>query len=258
MSKLDDARKIANTYLDEVVATVEIRLSYTKVLIPSSGVLLGNQGVAYLKPELQRALKYSDVQPNATYKPLVVQVCGIFENYVRSVTQAIIEDKFETAESYWDLSQAFRNDHITHAANVLTHLKKGHVMGAPYTFDILLRNLGKGLDGQKGYKLNPEIFTKLMGNPTATRLEGLFESLSLPAPFSDDLGQSVDLQHFFKEKARRRVAKLARDMIDEKIDLRNKIVHGDLTLVVDLADIEETVGFFRALISGLDELAQAQ
>jgi hypothetical protein len=256
MSKLDDAKNVANTYLDEVVATVEIRQSFTKVLIPSSGTLLGNQSVAYLKPELQKALKHRHAQPNATYKPLVVQVCGIFESYVRSVTQAVIEDRFETAESYWDLSEAFRNDHITHAANVLAHLKKGHVMGAAYRFDDLLLNLGKGLGGQKGYKLNPEIFTKLMGNPTAKRLEGLFSTLSLPEPFSDDLGKSLDLQNFFNERAKRRVAKLARDTIDEKIDLRNKIVHGDLTLVVDLTDIEETVSFFRALISGLHELVQ--
>jgi len=256
MSKLDDAQKLANIYLDEVVDTIEIRQTYTNILLPMSGILMGGLHDAGSKALVQKALKLKDTEANATFKPLVVHVCGIFENYIRSVTQAVIEDRFETAESYWDLDQGFRNDHITHAAHVLGHVKKGHVMGAPYPFDVLLRNLGNGLGGKKGYKLNPEIFTKLMGNPTATRLEALFSSLSLPEPFSDDLGQNTQLQTFFNDKTRKRVAGSARKMLDEKIDLRNDIVHGDLTRVVDQTAIEQTVGFFRSLIAGLNQLVQ--
>lgn len=258
MSKLNDAKKLADNYLDEVEATIEIRQTYTNVFVPMSGILMGALGGdRESRARVQRALKFSHVEADAAFKPLVVQVCGIFESYVRSVTQAVIEDRFETADSYWDLSEGFRNDHITHAARVLGHLKKGDVMGAPYPFDALLRNLGKGLSGQKGYKLNPEVFTKLMGNPTSARLEDLFASLSLPKPFSDELGQFKALQDFFNEKTRRRVATNARTMLDAKLDLRNDIVHGDLTRVVDQTEIEQTLGFFRALIAGFDQLLQA-
>ena len=48
-------------------------------------------------------------------------------------------------------------------------MKSGNILGVAYNFDNLLTNLGKGLSGQKGYKLNPEVYTKLMGNCTAEK-----------------------------------------------------------------------------------------
>lgn len=129
-------------------------------------------------------------------------------------------------------------------------------MGAPYNFDYLLENLGKGLSGQKGYKLNPEIYTKLMGNCTAERLEKLFSALMLPEPFAETLGQNADLKAYFRDKIKGRVAVNARDRLDKALRLRNEIVHGDLTRAVDLTELHDTLAFFRALISGLDQLVR--
>lgn len=253
MSKLDDAKSVADSYLDEVVSTVEIRQAYTNIVVGMGGTIMGALQDQPSKSLVQRALRHSRTEASAVYRPLMVQVCSIFENYVRSLATAIIEERFETLELYENLSEGFRNDHITHAARVLMHVKKGHVMGSPYPFNVLLHNLGHGISGQKGYKLNPEIFTKLMGNPTSARLCELFETLALPPPFSDSLGQNAGLQAFFNERTRRRVAESAEKLLDQKLGRRNDIVHGDLTLVVDQTEIEQTLGFFRALIAALDQ-----
>lgn len=257
MSKLDAAKSLANSYLDEIDATIEIRQSYNNIVVAQARVLIG--ALAHDKAAqgvVQRALRHKTVDPSTLYKSLMVQINGVFENYVRSLVKAIVEDRFETVERYTRLDQGFRNNHITHAARVLTYVKAGSVMGVAYNFDDLLTNLGKGLSGQKGYKLNPEVYTKLMGNCRAERLEKLFEAISLPKPFSDVLGQNAQIKAHFKDKTKGRVATRARSKLDSQITLRNDIVHGDLTRAVDLNELQDTLGYFRALISGLDELVR--
>ncbi len=258
MFKLDAAKSLANSYLDEVDAMIEIRQSYNSIVVAQAGVLIG--ALAHDKPALdavQRALKYKTVEASTLYKPLMVQINGVFENYIRSLVKAIVEDRFESVELYTSLEQKFRNNHIAHAARVLMHVKAGSVMGVVYNFDNLLSNLGKGLSGQKGYKLNPEVYTKLMGNCTAERLEKLFEAISLPEPFADTLGRNAQIKAHFSDKKKGRVATRARSKLDDQINLRNEIVHGDLTRTVDMTELQDTLGYFRSLISGLDELVQA-
>ncbi len=257
MSKLDDAKKLADFYLDEVNATIEIRQTYNSIVVGMNGPLVGlYKDNKYYKGIILDALKYKAVDPSALYRPLVVQLHGIFENYIRSVVKAVVEEKFETVAVYADLEEMFRKDHVTHAARILMHWKEGSIQGLTYPFELLLKNLGLGLSGSKGYKLNPEIFTKFMGNPTSGRLEKLFASLSLPEPFSDKLGQNGALKEYFTERAKGRVSERARETLDEKIDLRNDIVHGDLTRAVDLTELQDTLSYFRSLIAALDQLVR--
>jgi hypothetical protein len=257
MSKLDAAKSLADAYLDEIEATIEIRQSYTNIVVGMAGYLMGALGQdTAAKSTVQKALKHKAADPNALYKSLIVQVNGVFENYIRSVTKAIVEERYEAVELYENLEKGFRNDHIAHAARVLTYVKTGSVMGVAYNFDDLLANLGKGLSGQKGYKLNSEIYTKLMGNCTAERVEKLFSALALPEPFSDTLGQNAQLKVYFADRAKGRVAERAREKLDDQLNLRNDIVHGDLTRTVDLTGLQDTLGYFRALIAGLDELVR--
>lgn len=257
MAKLDEAKALAYSYFDEVEATIEIRQSYNSIIISQASTLfLAFASDSTAKQNLNRALKHKSSDPSALYKPLIVQIHGIFENYTKSMVKAIIEDRFETVERYSCLNKEFRNHHISYAANVLKHLKTGTLNGASYNFESLLSNLGKSLTDQKSFKLNSEIYTKLMGNCTPERLEALFKSLSLPDLFSDKLGQNTDLKKFFNESAKGRVAQRSKDQLKEAINFRNEIVHGELTRAVSLDDLKETLAFFRALISAIDQLVR--
>lgn len=258
MSKLGDAKNIADLYLDEILATLEIRNSYNSIILTHTQAIFG--ALAHdstAKAALSAALKHKTADPSALYKPLLVQVNGVFENYIRSMVSAIIEDRFETADNYPSLDAVFRIEHIMHAARVLTHIKAGNILGSPYNFDVLLANLGKGLSGQAGYKLNPEIYTKLMGNCTPDRLEGLCKALALPEPFSDALGKNTQIKAHFEDKTKGRVAVRAREKLEKQIDLRNDIVHGVLTRSVNIDELRDSLDFFRALIAAFDQLVQA-
>ena len=231
MSKLDDAKSVADSYLSEVDATIEIRQAYNSIVIGMSGTLMGvYKDSKYHQNVIKEALRYKTVDPSTLYRPLVVQVHGVFEHYIRSIVDAVIEDRFESMASYNDLEEGFRKEHINYAARVLVHWKEGNVMGLPYPFEVLLHNIGAGLSGASNYKLNSEIFTKFMGNPTPARLEKLFRSLSLPEPFSDDLGQNTGLRDHFGDKTKGRVAVRAKEKLERQVDFRNDIVHGNIFL----------------------------
>ena len=254
-NEITQAKELADTYLDEIIANIEIRKAYNNIIVsqaPSIYSAVGDN--KHARENLQLALKYKATDPSSLYKPLVVQINGIFENYIRTLVKAVIEERYEKARTYSCLNENFRRNHISYAAKVLSQIKTGAIMGVAYNFDTLLGNLGKSLSEQEGFKLNPEIYTILMGNCTSTRIEDLFDALELPKPFSDDLGKNKDLQAHFSEKTKGRVAKRSSEMLDKQIDLRNDIVHGNLTRSVDLSELNESINFFRALISGLDEL----
>lgn len=255
--ELINAKNIAFTYLDEINGNIEIRKAYSSVIVSQSSVIFGAiGGDRYARDCLTAALKYKETDPNSFYKPLIVQINGIFENYIRSLVKIVIEEKFETVENYSCLKSGFRNNHISYAAKILSLIKSGSVMGAAYNFDVLLKNLGNSLSGQKGFKLNHEIYTILMGNCTSARITDLFDAISLPNPFSDDLGKNLQLKSYFEDKAKGRVAIRAYETLDKKIDLRNEIVHGNLIRTVNLSELEESMKFFRAMISALDELVR--
>lgn len=255
MSEITQAKELAGSYLDEIVANIEIRKAYNNIIVsqaPSIFAAIGSD--KYATESLKFALKYKATDPSSFYKPLIVQINGIFENYIRSIVKAVITERYETAESYSNLNEYFRHNHITYAAKVLSHIKSGAIMGTAYNFDTLVQNLGKSFSDQKGFKLNPEVYTILMGNCTAARIADLFAALELPAPFEEDLGKSKALQSYFSEKAKGRIAKRASEALDKQIDLRNDIVHGNLTRSINLSELTESVDFFRALISALDEI----
>lgn len=259
MSDLDLAKKIASDYLDEIEANISIRLSYNSILVAKAQTFFyafKDDKKAF--EELKSVLKHKTVDTGSFFKPLVVQVNGVFENYIRSLVKAVVEERYEVAPNYQALDVGFRNDHLAHVAKILIGIKSGAVMGVAYNFDNLLTNLGKSLSGSSGFKLNHEVYTRVMGNCTSARLTDLFLSLSLPDPFSEALGQNLKLKNYFADRTKGRVADRAKEELDKQISLRNDIVHGDLTRSVDLNELNEAIGFFRALICSLHDLVDVK
>ncbi|MBI1196519.1 MAG: hypothetical protein GC203_01500 [Phenylobacterium sp.] len=257
MSKLGDAKSIANHYIDEISSMIEIRAAYSNIVVGRAGQLFQTfKDDERAKGALEIALRHKTVDAAAFYRPLIVQLNGVFERYIRDLVRAVIEDRFETAKSYQALKRTFRNSHVYHASRILYYIKTGSIMGSAYNFDSLLDNLGINLSGSAPIKLNAEIYTKIMGNCTSDRLKSLFVDLELPDPFGDRLGKNAQLKAYFADKAKGRVAERASEELDRQIDLRNNIVHGEMTLSVDLAQLNDSLAYFRALIDGLDELVR--
>ncbi|MBS4051232.1 MAG: hypothetical protein KGZ69_08515 [Methylomonas sp.] len=256
MASLESAKTTAENYLEEILSTIQIRQSYHDIVVSQSGVLFSafaHDSVA--KGKLKEALKYKGTDANSLYMALVVQANGVFEQYIRAFTSAVLDVRRSACTKYSELDEKLRYEHIVCSARVLSFLKKGNVNGQEFNFDQLISHLGVCFSDEPDFYLGGEVFTILLGNCTPSRLEGLFESLGLPVPFSDLIGENAKLKKRIKETKRAKVAKMAREELERLINLRNTIVHGDLRPTVTLTEVTESVEFFFALIDAFDTLA---
>lgn len=257
MSKLDDLKSLTDQYFDEIDATLHVRHSYNSVIVGLSADIFGAVSEnRTAKEALSLALKYKSTDPSVLYRSLFVQIHSIFEHYIQNLTAIVIHDQFGSLEKFGDVSDDFRKEYFFHAAKLLTYIKSGNVKGVAYNFDALISNFGEVISNQVKYKLNPEVFTKLMGNCTPDRLESLFKSLMLPEPFSDRLGSNLAVKKYFADSAKGRVSSRCRERLSKEIDLRNEIIHGGLTRAISLGELNDGLSYFRALVAGLTELVE--
>jgi hypothetical protein len=255
MTKLEDGKAHAESYLAELRDTAEIRSLFSEILVGRNGQLKGAfTDEPFMKDRLDVAVNLKTTDPGALYRGLLVQAVTAFEHSVRLLITAAVEIKASKTKKYSALPEKLRNQHAYHAGQVLTHMKEGHLYGQSFPFDLLLKNLGDCFSDKDSYSLMPEVFTLLMGNATSTRLENLFEKLDLPPPFDPGVGDTSAIKRDRKEARKAEAAKLAKSQLDQLIKRRNTIVHGDLTVTVEPSDFTEAIDFFEAMIEALYEV----
>lgn len=258
MNLLQRAKSRAGMQIEEARSTARIRRAYTSILVSNAQSLypvFQHQQQAQL---LKEALKDKDTDASMLLRGLLLQLNGVFENFVRLLCTAIVETRTARAGSYSALDEHFRTEHLHHSATILTHQREGDVRGLKYDFAALETNLAKCLLDTNDFKVQPDVFTLTMGNCTSTRLTVLFKSLSLEDPFSDTLGQNTQLREWAQDRSNRRVSKAAKVALDDNISLRNDIAHGNLTKTVSDTEFESCAEFYGALIGALSEKVSAE
>ena len=253
MSSVQNALKIAHMQIEEAEATVRISNAYRTIIVSHAQSLYeifddtGHQEI------LERALADKSTDTSMLFRGLIVQMIGVFENFIRSLCEAIVKKKSIDAGAYSVLDEKIRNEYVCHSARILTHLKEGGINGRKYDFLTLQVNVANCILDTKDFNVQSDVFTLLMGNCTPSRLVGLFQSLSLPDPFNDSLGEHPGLQKYAKSKSKRKVAKFAKSTLDKYMTLRNDIAHGKLTISVSKAEFEDCTMFFKTLTEALSQ-----
>ncbi len=252
MRAIDRAKVTADNYLAEIENTAQIREAYRDFLVPNAQALFGfyeqDKGT---KSRLAAALKLKNTDESTLYRSLVVQVNGVFEQYIRSLVAAVVRTRVESEERYSNFDEHFRNQHAIHAAKVLGHIGSGSVNGQSFNFPNLLDSLGKCFLDRSDFSVNPSVFTILLGNCRPDRIKKIFEILDLPDPFSEQIGVSKALKACLNEPRKAKVGILAEETLGDQLNLRNNIVHGDLSLSVSKLEFEQTLAFYSALIEAL-------
>ena len=257
MAGLGSAKTTATLYLDEIGATLAIRKAYNEIIVTRQGALFpAFQHDPQGKASLLQALKAKSVDESALNRGLVIQANSVFEMFIRSLTAAVTDHISASVQPFSNTEKKFQNQFLAHAGRVMHHIPAGNVSGQSFDFQALLDSVRACIANEVPYQIYSSAFSVLMGNCTPDKIEKLFGILGLAEPFSDDLGRSADLQRVLNERTHRRVAKLARDTLREQIDLRNDIVHGQLSRVVSAADVEQSVSFFRALMVALSDMVE--
>lgn len=246
----------AVTQIEDMQATARIWRCYSDLLVNRSSILYPAFKNEPEKSLYRNALKDSRTDSSALYRGLVIQLNSILEGYIRGLVGVFVDEKCRVATNYEELDKNLRLEHIVSSAKILTFLKAGNINGIRHDFDLTQKNLANCLLGSSDYKLNKEVFTLLMGNCTPDRVENLFASLGLDAPFDDSLGDSKLLQKWAGDTKRRRVAVAAKDELSRQISMRNEIVHGNVSKALNQTDFDAAAEFFLALIDGLNEIAK--
>lgn len=257
MADTSNSKAVSDSYFDEIEAAIEIRSSYKSIVIANSQLLLSafSEDPAR-KQTVLNALRHKESDASALYKALIVQTNGIFEYFIKTFAMEIVSRKFSTTSSYEDLSETFKKQYVSHVAAILVYIKEGSVKGSPYNFDELLENFVKIISKEKQYNSQFDVFTRLMGNCTSDRLKKLFEVLEVGDIFGHQIGIYPKLSIFFSEKSNAKVAKQAKEKLDEQIDLRNDIVHGNLTLSISIDTLRDSLNFFRDFVDDLYNIAK--
>jgi hypothetical protein len=255
MSSLSIAEQTAIAHIDEILANVRIRQSFTDIVVKHAAYLYGAYGDAKLSAALEKTLKDRDADPSPMFRGLIIQLNAVFEGFIRALVGAALDEKRAAARVYGDLDEEVRREHIHRSATILTNAKAGHLKGLHYDFATLQANLGACLTNAEGFSLNNEIFTLLMGNCTPTKIDGLFQDIGLSSPFGDALGDDAGLKTWANQKAKRQVVKRAREELEQQLALRNDIAHGNITKPITQTELIASAQFFRALIHALAKQA---
>jgi len=148
------------------------------------------------------------------------------------------------------LPDAFRQQYIVRASQVLANVGSGSVKGIPYNFSALQRNMGVCFADAARPPLDGDVFTILMGNPTWGRLESLLASLGIDKPFDQNFGSNAYIRSWGKTGWRNSLSD-AKAKLDALMNQRNLIVHAAQPVTIVEQDIIDACDFFEAIAGGL-------
>ena len=259
MSLVNRVKSIANVRIDEVDATIRFSTASKSIIVSNAAMLYSVFPMDPQRQILKTALNdHRKTDGSMLLRGLIVQLNGVFQNFVRSLCVAVVENKSAKASTYSSIDEQLRKEYLHRSAVILTHRKNGKVNGLAFDFDTLQTNLAKCLLDKSDYKIQSDVFTLLMGNCDSARLIDLFRALSLGDPFGDDLGRNQKLKAWAKDSSARKVSNKAKSQLDDNISLRNEMAHGNLTKAVSESDVKSCAEFFRALIDALSEKVTAE
>ena len=208
MSSVQSALRIARMQIEEAEATARINNAYKTIIVSHTQTLCEIFDDIGRREMLDRALADKHTDTSMLFRGLLVQMIGVFENFIRSLCEAVVKKKSDDVDRYSALDEKIRREHIWHSAKILTYLKEGNVKGIQYDFEGLQVSLANCILDVKNFNVQSDVFTLLMGNCTPSRLVGLFQSLSLPDPFNDSLGEHLGLQKYAKSKSKPKSGKI--------------------------------------------------
>ncbi len=258
MDAIERARSTAQSQIDEILTNAQIRQCFTNFFVANALEIYAYDNMrTEVKTELIKILKYKASDPAATYRGLLLQLNGTFELFVRHLVSAVLQDHSSKVKKYSELSDTVKNAHAVCSGAILAKMHDGTINGVKYNFDSLQRNLGECFQDVRGFHLNTDAFTLLIGNCTPARLEKLFQTVGLSPPFDDATGKNKAVRKWANGARAREAASGAAKELGLQLGKRNEIAHGSNALTVLPADVENAAVFYSALADAFVEKARA-
>jgi hypothetical protein len=179
------------------------------------------------------------------YKSLIISLYGIVENYSEKFIIKYLEVISSSITEYSNLKDIIKNQNIQNSATLILkiidqkNLKYNHLKEID-----LITNLYTCVNNHPNYLINYEAFTILSGNLKHSKIQGLFKQVGV------DLNSGFILHTDFNLSNTENQFK----KLDELVEMRNEIAHGNTSTLLDPSQIEEYVDFIEKYFTNLYKL----
>lgn len=179
------------------------------------------------------------------YNSLIISLYGIVENYSEKFIVSYLENMSSVISEYPNLKESIRNKNIYNSASLTLKVIDKKFLKYNHLKEIdLITNLNSCLTNLPNYSLNYESFTMLSGNMKHSKMCDLFKQIDL------DLNAAfIKHTEFNLSRSENQFKKL-----DELVDMRNEVAHGNVNTLLNPNQIEEYVDFIEKYLKNLHKI----
>lgn len=185
------------------------------------------------------------------YSSIIISLYGLVENYVEKFCFQYSEKVQEIYPTYDLLETKLKDNHFSLSIELIKKITETkHLKFANINKENVINNLSNCITGQQNYKLNKEAFALNTGNLKHSKICDTIRNfnINLEDKLKNKLGINVQTENGF-------------NLIDELVQRRNEIAHGNTENILDISEIFPYVDFVEKYLINIgfvlnDEIVQ--
>ncbi len=153
---------------------------------------------------------------------LLLYLAGRFENYIRDLFEDMCLTIAQRCKKYTNLPKKMRENLISFTAKVMVDPHKfGHGDGGVSSF---IKTLSSNIHDNDLVNINTQCLSITFENMRSNTIIELFGRVGLDKIW-ESMGQQIAVRNFFSEKDPQQATNKAKDLLDEIMNVRNRIAH---------------------------------
>lgn len=202
-------------------------------------ILPTNKNYEYSKSSAKRKFDYSSA---------IISLYGLIENYIEKFCFEYSESIENKIPSYDFLDSKFTDNHFDLSIELIKKVsEKKHIKYANISKEKLVYNLNNCLIIKQPYKLNREAFTINTGNLKHSKICDTIGYLNIK------LNDKLKQMHSFSAQTEN-----AFNKVDDLVQRRNEIAHGNVQDILDTTEIVTYVDFVEKYLVSIGEIMKTE
>ncbi|MCI5168538.1 MAG: hypothetical protein D3903_21200 [Candidatus Electrothrix sp. GM3_4] len=195
------------------------------------------------------------------YKSIVISLYGVLESSICIWIQEHIKDIPSFVEDYNKLPGKLRENDFALSVNLITLINDNRSSKYDHLDkNSILTNLAHSINNPLKYSLNSDAFTPLSGNLKHSKIAEAFKAVDIE--LTAKLKSNKKFSEFLKSKYGSNIANKGNEMfaiIDDLVDRRNEIAHGDhVDNILNINEFEPILNFIEKYCEAVFSVIQAK
>jgi hypothetical protein len=200
-------------------------------------ILKTSSNFSYLKSRSKKKFDYTSI---------IISLYGFIENYIEKFCFEYIENIEKIIPSYELLEVKFKENHFNLSIELVKKISDNkHAKFAHINKEKVITNLNHCITIRKNYKLNKEAFTINTGNLKHSKIRDIYMVMNIPL---DEKLKQIDGFNLNTENVFNK--------IDDLVDRRNEIAHGNIQDILDSTAILPYIDFVDKYLVSIGKILQ--